>query len=199
MTPHGKLFNPAESHRLESPDRPKYMPADELVSRLRITPGMSIADIGAGTGYFALPLARAATPGKVYAVDLQPEMLEKLRAKLASADAPTNIELMQGSAVQTNLLSHSCDIALIANVWHELDGYDDTLREIARILKPHGRLAILDWRPDVTHPPGPPLDHRIAMDSVRESVENEGWTCHSAEPFGTYSYLVIAEPNAVAP
>jgi len=198
MTPHGRLFNPAESHRLESPERPKYMPAGELVSRLRISSGMTITDIGAGTGYFAIPMARAAAPGKVYAVDLQPEMLEKLRAKLESGDLhdpPKNIDLVQGSAVETKLADQSCDVVLIANVWHELDEYDSTLHEAARILKNHGKLAILDWRPDVDHPPGPPLDHRIAMETVRESIENEGWTCDSADSFGTYSYLVIAHPN----
>lgn len=168
------------------------MPADELLHRLQIAPTMTIADIGAGTGYFALPMARAAAQGKVYGVDLQPEMLEKLRAKLQADDAPKNIELVQGSADNTNLAGHSCDLVLIANVWHEIDDHPSALREADRILRAHGRLAILDWRPDVQQPPGPPLDHRIGMDQVRQSLETVGWTCDAADLFGTYSYLVIA-------
>jgi ubiquinone/menaquinone biosynthesis C-methylase UbiE len=194
MTNHrpGRLFNPAESHRLESPDRQRYMPTKELVSRLHIVPEMVIADIGAGTGYFALPMARAAATGKVYAVDLQLEMLDKLRVKLEADDAPSNIELVQGSAVQTNVGGHSCDLVLIANVWHELDDYQAALREVNRILKPNGRLAVLDWRPDGEHPPGPPLDHRVSMEQVCRTMASAGWICDSADHFGMYSYLVVA-------
>lgn len=190
---HGRLFDPAQSHRLENPERPKYMPVDELVSRLEIASGMTVGDIGAGTGYFALPIARVALPnGKVLAVDMQDEMLEKLRVKLDQPGVPRNIDLVQGSATGTNLPSHVCDAVLIANVWHELDDQAATLKEMARILKPHGRLAILDWRPDVEEPPGPPLHHRVGMEQVRASLEDGRWTCDSAGPYGTYSYLIMA-------
>jgi SAM-dependent methyltransferase len=197
--PHGhhhhhshKLFNPASAHKLEDPERLTWMPPDEVVAPLQLAFGNNVADIGAGTGYFALPIARAVAPGRVYAVDLQPEMLKLLDQKLGAPGAPDNIMLVQGDASATTLRDTSVDVALLANMWHEIDEHAPVLREIARILRPGGRLAILDWRPDVDRPPGPPIEHRISPNDVAHTLEQDGWRLMTNIRVGTYSYLVIA-------
>jgi FkbM family methyltransferase len=205
--PHGhrhhshKLFDPASAHKLEDPERPTWMPPSDVLSHLALKTANDVADIGAGTGYFAVPIARAVAPGQVYAVDLQPQMLKLLEQKLGAADpqdpqraaAPDNITLVEGDASATTLPDASVDVALLANMWHEIDDHALVLREVSRILRQHGRLAILDWRPDVDRPPGPPLEFRIAAAEVTRTLEQQGWRVTMNTGIGTYSYLLLAE------
>ncbi len=192
-----RLFKPSAAHKLEDPERLIWLPPNEVLEALSLRPGMNVADIGAGTGYFALPIALAILPGgKVFAVDLQPEMLDLLRAKLTGHAAPQNIILGEGSAAETHLARGTADLVLIANVWHELDDHAATLREAQRILAPGGQLAILDWRTDVTPPPGPPLHHRIAAEDVRTFLLGAGWSCGPLRHIGRYNYLVLCSPPA---
>ena len=189
-----KTFKASSAARLDDPERARWMPAGDAVEMLALRPGMQIAEIGAGTGYFSLPLAQAVGPaGKVWALDLQPEMLEILQAKLRQPGAPENIVTRQGEAISTGLADASCDIAFLANIWHELDDREGVLREMVRILKPDGRVAILDWRPDVERPPGPPLEHRVSAEEVAASLRTAGWNEVQVRPFGEFSYLVKAD------
>jgi ubiquinone/menaquinone biosynthesis C-methylase UbiE len=201
---HNRMFNPAESHRLEDPERLRFLPPTEVVAALELAPGMTVADIGAGTGYFALPVAQAILPGgRVFAVDAQREMLMRLDAKLRQIGASGNISLVAGEATNTTLPDASCDRILIANVWHELPDTAATLHEFARILRPNGRLALLDWRADVPSrpesrprqdddPPGPPREHRVSSADVANTLRTNGWKVLSQANVGEYSYLVIA-------
>lgn len=201
---HDRMFNTAESHRLDDPERLRFMPPTEVVNSLELAPGMTVADIGAGTGYFALPVARAISPGgRLFAVDVQREMLTRLDAKLRQIGASGNISLVEGDATGTALPDAGCDRVLIANVWHELPDHAGALCEFARILRPGGRLAILDWRTDVParskavprregDPPGPPAEHRISRDEVANTLRASDWDVLSQQNVGEYSYLVIA-------
>ena len=190
---HDRVFDPSQVHKLEAPERLRWLPPGEVLGWLELRPGMTVADIGAGTGYFAIPLARAIGPtGRVWAVDLQPELLEMLQGKLAKPDAPANIVTLEGTASSTELADSSCDIALLANVWHELDDPATALAELARILKPGGRIAVLDWRPDVERPPGPPLEHRLSAREVQRFFEDHGKRVNAVRNVGQYSYLVLA-------
>ena len=186
-----RTFRPAEAHKLEDPARLKWLPVDAILERLSLRPGLQVADIGAGTGFFAIPMARAVGPdGRVFAVDLQSEMLQLLRHKLTAGTG--NLETLEGSAHQSNLPGESCDLVLVANVWHELDDHPGALAEAARVLRPEGRLAILDWRADAVRPPGPPIDHRWPVEKTIHLLEQNGWTVHNYGAIGSYSYLVVA-------
>ncbi len=99
MTAHDRVFKPSEAHRLEDPERRVWLPPEEVLCRLRLHAAATVADIGAGTGYFALPLAKHVQ--RVMAVDMQPEMLQLLREKLAQPGAPNNVDLVQGAAANT--------------------------------------------------------------------------------------------------
>jgi ubiquinone/menaquinone biosynthesis C-methylase UbiE len=184
------MFRHEHAHMLDDPERQTWLPVAPLIRRLDIAPGMRIADVGAGTGYFALPMARAVAPGgQVFAVDIQPEMLEHLRSRL---EPGLPVTLVQGEATRTTLEDGAVNLALLANVWHEIDDRDASLTEMERILRPGGCLAILDWRPDVEHPPGPPTEHRIAASAVQSALRARRWKVEKPEPAGRFSYLVLA-------
>ena len=187
-----RVMSVAEAHRLDKPERLQWLPPDLVLSLLPLRAGITVADVGTGTGYFAIPIARAIScDGKVFAVDLQREMLSLLANKLIATDAPSNISLVQGSADATSLDSESCDLAFLANVWHEVPDHAGALREMNRILKAGGSLAILDWRTDVEHPPGPPLEHRIHAGEVRRYLVSHDWSCDPPTPVGRYCYIVL--------
>ena len=188
-----RTFDPRSSHKLEDPDRLKWLPREEVMASIGLVPGLVVADVGAGTGFFAIPFARViGNRGKVYAVDFQDEMLKKLNDKLSLPEAPTNIVALKGEALNTTLAKESCDVVFMANIWHELDDHPGVLREAKRLLRPGGRLAILDWRADLPSPPGPPASHRISQADVIDTLVKQGWlTLHSGH-VGTYSYLILA-------
>ncbi len=188
-----RTFDAGQAHRLEDPARLTWLPPDEVVRQLSVKPGAVVADIGAGTGYFALPIARAVgEAGSVFAVDFQSEMLSLIRAKLARTGSPSNIHVVEGEAARTTLPARSCDAVFMANLWHELDDYPGVLREVSRILRPRGTLAIVDWRADLPSPPGPPLEHRIPASRVQATLRENGWSVLKADRVGLYSHLILA-------
>ena len=169
------------------------MPPSEVIDRLDFKPGMVVADIGAGAGFFALPFARAVGPeGMVWAVDLQSAMLQILEEKLRQAGAPGNIGLREGHAANTGLPDGRCDLTFLGNIWHELDEPGAVLAEMRRILRPGGRVAILDWRTDVPYPPGPPPEHRVAPSQTEAMLRGDNWRNISFRHLGQYSYLLVA-------
>ena len=189
-----RVFKHSNAHKLEDPERLKWMPPAEVVSRLHLKHGDRIADVGAGTGYFSLPMANAVgADGHIFAVDLQQEMLDLLAKKLQRNESVANISLHRGPASKLPLPDSSVDVAFYANVWHEFDDGEDVLRESKRVTTGHGRIAVLDWRRDKESPPGPPQDHRIAADTLVDFLQKHG--CHQISCYnvGEYSYMITAE------
>jgi len=161
-----------------------------VIAALGVRPGDRIADIGAGTGYFALPLARAAgSTGKVWAVDAQAEMLALLKER---AGAESTIEPVLAEARATTLADSSCTLVFLANVWHEVSDRNAMVHEADRILKSGGRVAVLDWRPDVEPVAGPPLEHRLSPETARNDLLAAGFENVTARNVGAYSWLVMA-------
>jgi SAM-dependent methyltransferase len=187
-----RTFCSSEAAKLDDPHRLQWLPPAEILDRLFLRAGEDVADIGAGTGYFAIPMAARITPGKLYAVDLQPEMLDGLRVKLSAPDTPTNIRLLCGDASTTSLPGASVDLIFMANLWHELHDHSEVLREAERILRPGGRLAILDWRHDVSPPPGPPSEHRVSIQDAVRCLETNAWSVRKSQEVGMFSYLILA-------
>ncbi len=190
---HEKRMSASRADRLEDPARLVWLPPSEVLGALKLRDGETVADVGAGTGYFALPMARAVgAKGRVYAVDAQAEMLARLKEKLRDA-ALTNVELVQAEADRTALPASACDLFFLANVWHELDDHAATLGEARRVLTPHGRIAILDWRPDVEQADGPPLAHRLDSAHAIGHLRAAGFEPLAQTFTGRYSWLVQGE------
>ena len=188
-----RRFSPSQAHKLDARERKTWLPIDEVLSVLELHPGWSVADIGAGTGYFALPIAEAVgADGKVFAVDAEPEMLSHVQAKLASSSL-RNVDCKVGEASATGLFAGSCDLALLANLWHELEDIPAVIAEMRRILKGQGRVAILDKPPDLQQPPGPPIEHRLTKESVANALTATGFHVRSILEIGPFSYVVVAD------
>jgi ubiquinone/menaquinone biosynthesis C-methylase UbiE len=187
---HDKRFHASQAHRLDDPARLLWLPPDEVIAALGIEPGEIVADIGAGTGYFTLPLAWAVgSQGRVWAIDAQRKMLDILQKKLVDSAMP-QVFPMLAEAERTELPNAACTCVFLANVWHEFDDRLDVLRECRRILSPNGRIAILDWRPEVERIAGPPLEHRLAPSEAMDELRQVGFTELASSSIGKYSWLV---------
>lgn len=187
---HDRMFHHHNAHQLDSEERRAWLPPGEVLDALEIAAGMHVADIGAGTGYFAIPMAeRVTSRGRIYAVDIQPEMLALLEQKLPPSSP---VELIRGSAEATGLPDLSQNIVLLANVWHEIDDRAKALAEAERVLSWGGRLSIVDWRTDHTPPPGPPAEHRLAGTTVVDELRKAGWRGVTLRNVGSYAYLMTA-------
>ncbi|MBW3660894.1 MAG: methyltransferase domain-containing protein [Gemmatimonadetes bacterium] len=188
-----RLFDPVKSDKLEDPQRVHWLPSSAVLGRMGVERGWTIADVGAGTGYFARPLAEAVGPeGRVLAIDVQREMLARLLVKLAETEAPSNILPLPGDADALPIADDACDALLLANLWHELENGPKVAREARRVVRPGGRMAVLDWEP-VEPPPGPPLDHRVSADAARDVLAAAGWVPSAPSRVGPYSWLLLAD------
>lgn len=131
---------------LEREEREKEERTSLLIEELDLKPGMVVADVGAGSGYLSRHMAtRVAPDGRILAIDIQPEMLELLR-KTAEDPRYKNIEPMAGAVDDTRLPAGTVDLAIMVDVYHELEYPFEVLDSIVRALKPGGRVAFVEYR-----------------------------------------------------
>jgi precorrin-6B methylase 2 len=133
---------------LERPERAGEERPELLLSALELKPGMTVADIGAGTGYYAWRIAQRVGPGgTVYAVDIQPEMIGLLEEQM-SRRGTANVRAVLGTPTDPGLPRAGIDLAIMVDVYHELEYPYEMLAAIVRALKPGGRLAFVEFRAD---------------------------------------------------
>ena len=131
--------------RFESEKRENYAHRHEIVSALELTPGMSVADIGAGTGFFTQLFAEKVGPtGKVYAVDIAPRFLEHIAAE-AKKQGQNQVVTVLGSQDSTNLPRGSVNLVFLSDVYHHLEKPEKTLATIHQALRPGGRLVVIEF------------------------------------------------------
>ena len=151
---------------LEREEREREERTDLLLPMLEIKSGMAVADVGAGSGYFARRLAARVGPGgAVYAVDVQPEMVRMLEA-LARQPGLGQIKPVQGSATAVKLAAASIDLALMVDVYHELEFPHEVLASIVQALKPGGRVVFVEYRAEDASVPIKPL-HKMSEAQVK--------------------------------
>ena len=131
---------------LERPEREKEEDTAKLLPPLKIKPGDVVADIGAGSGYYAMKLSELVGPkGKVYAVDIQPEMLAIIKNRMKAAKV-TNIETIQNTETELKLPASSVDLLLLVDVYHEFSHPHEMTLEMVKALKPGGRMVFVEFR-----------------------------------------------------
>jgi predicted methyltransferase len=158
----------------DSPERDAWQKPAELVAALGIQPGVTVADIGAGTGYFEPHLAAAVgAEGRVIALDPEPAMVAHMQARF-EADPLPQVEVRQSEVVDTKLEAAEADLLLLVNTYHHITDRPAFFGALAATLKPGGRLAVVDYVPGST-PNGPPPAMRIAPDKVVEELAATGW------------------------
>lgn len=187
---HGKLFAPIDLGLLEGPDRDLWQLPDEIMDSLGIAEGSVVADIGAGGGWFTIRLARrVGVNGIVYAEDIQPPMLEATMRRVAR-EGLGNVRRVMGTSENPRLPAGAIDAALIVDTYHEFDRRDALLRNIAKSLKPNGRVGVVDFKRDGLGP-GPALEDRVDPDEVVRDAEAAGLRLVSRETFLPYQFLLV--------
>ena len=181
--------------RLEDPEREGWQKPDEVIQALAIKKGEVVADIGAGSGYFSVRLARAVGPeGRVLALDPDERLLDYLRRRLAEGNVQ-NVTARTVPRDDPELPEGSVDLAFLCNVYHHIDGRPDYLRRLRRALKPTGRLVIVDFYKKTT-PVGPPLGMRVDADTARRELAEGGFRVEDGPAFLPYQYVLVARPEA---
>ena len=132
---------------LEAPERVAGLKVDEVIARLRLKSGDVVADLGAGSGLFALPLAKAVAPaGKVYAVELDEGFLRHIGA-MAGEQRLTNVQTVLGKFTDPSLPARDVDVAFFHDVLHHVENRAAYLKSVAGYLKPGGRIAVIEFHP----------------------------------------------------
>jgi len=187
---HGKLFPPQDLGLLEGPDRDLWQLPDQIMDSLGMAEGSVVADIGAGGGWFTIRLARrVGANGIVYAEDIQPQMLEATMRRVAR-EGLRNVRRVLGTAEDPRLPEGTLDAVLIVDTYHELDNPDALLHNIAKALKPQGRVGVVDFKRDGLGP-GPSLDDRVDPELVVRDAEAAGLRLVRRETFLPYQFLLV--------
>lgn len=183
-------FDPRQKDQLLSDERTAALEPEKLLRKLGLRAGDTMADIGCGPGFFALPAARIVGKGGiVLAGDIQGEMLTSVRGR-AHEVGLSNIRVVKTSETEIPLPAESFDFVLLAFVLNELEHRATFLQRAARLLKPTGRVAVLEWERAET-PSGPPLEDRISRDELVEDAVAAGLRVREDGELGDGQYYYV--------
>jgi predicted methyltransferase len=186
---HQHPFRDAErwAHVFDDPRRDEWQKPHQVIQALKLAPDALIADIGAGTGYFAVRLANMVPNGRVYAVDVEADMVKYL-AERAKREKRGNLQAVQASAADPRL-PEKVDLILLVDVYHHVEERERYFRALRDSLKPGGRIAIIDFRLD--SPNGPPRAARIAPERVKRELQAAGYALAEEHGFLPYQYFLV--------
>lgn len=178
---------------LERAERVQEERTDLLLANLPLTPDSVVADIGAGTGYFSLPIAGRVPAGKVLAVDIQPEMLA-IVARRARAAGLTNVEPVQATETDPRLPAGTVDVVLMVDAYHEFSHPWEVMQGVVRGLKPGGRVVLIEYRAEDPEVPILPL-HKMTETQARREMKAVGLEWVETRDFlPQQHYMVFRKP-----
>jgi ubiquinone/menaquinone biosynthesis C-methylase UbiE len=179
---------------LDRPEREREEQPDRALDAIGVHAGDVVADVGAGTGYYTVRLARRVIPtGRVYATDIQAEMLTLLQARLAREHV-SGVKTVLATADDTGLPVSAIDLILLVDVYHELSEPQRVLQQLKRALRPGGRLVLLEYRKE---DPGIAIrpDHKMSVAEARLEVEHEGYKLDRVIDVLPMQHILIFRPN----
>jgi predicted methyltransferase len=194
--PKGRLFGTQDLGLLEAPDREQWQKPDQIMDAIGVAEGSKVAELGAAGGWFTLQLAERVGPnGRVYAEDIQGAMLDGISRRML-AENLVNVTTVLGTATDPHL-PYNLDAALISDAFHEMmDVPEDPqavvtlLRNVAKSLKPQGRLGIVDWTPG-NGGPGPIAANRVDPNVVIKAASAAGLQLIKREDFPPFVFLLV--------
>lgn len=188
----GRRFPAERWARLVSEERHALLDPQRFVDRLGVRPGDAVADLGAGPGFFTMPLAERVGPsGRVYAVDVSPEMVRILRER----GLPPQVHAEVSEENRFPIPDAVVAVALLGFVLHEISDPTPFLADVRRILAPGGRLVVLEWVPRVEDQ-GPPLHERLSVEASTRLLADSGFDVIERGEANASNYFLIAAPHA---
>lgn len=189
---HQHSFSNAQhwAKEFDDPKRDAWQKPHEVIGALAPKPDAIIADIGAGTGYFAVRFAHMVSKGRVYGVDTEPDMVKYL-AERAKREGLANLTAVQASPGDPNL-PEKADLVVLVDVYHHVDGRERYFRKLRASLRPGARVAIIDFRLD--SPEGPPKAARIAPERVKAELGRAGYGLEREHAFLPNQYFLVFRP-----
>ena len=182
----------------DDPKRDAWQKPKEVVAALELRPGMRVADLGAGTGYFSRWLSEAVGPtGTVFAVDPEPNLVGYLRTR-AEREHTDNVVPVLASFDNPRLPAGGVDIVLIVDTYHHIDDRLTYFRNLRRVLAPGGRVAVVDWQQGKL-PVGPPPEHKLARQLVVDEMQESGYRLVASPEVLEYQYFLVFTPSPVKP
>lgn len=188
-------FDTRKRNQLLSEEREEALKPEELLRSLGLKRGQTMADIGCGPGFFTVPAATIVGPsGLIIAGDVQGEMLSAVRSRVAEKGLE-NVRVVKTSDTEVPLPPATCDLVLLAFVIHEVPMRSRFLHRAARLAKPGGRIAVLDWEKHET-PAGPPLEDRITPEELIADASAAGLKLEEQRALNEDQYLCVFVPTA---
>ncbi|HET6373558.1 MAG TPA: methyltransferase domain-containing protein [Candidatus Polarisedimenticolia bacterium] len=182
----------------DDPSRAEWQKPESIPGLLGLKPGMTVADIGAGTGYFERYFATAVgAEGRVYAVDIEPKMVAYMQERARREKTPNVIPTL-GAPDDPKLPAASVDVVFICDTYHHLNDRTDYLRRLTGVLRPGGRVAVLDFHKREL-PVGPPVEHKLSREEVLAEFAEAGWGASGESDLLPYQYFLIFTPPPPAP
>ena len=189
---HEHSFDGAEkwAQEFDDPKRDAWQKPHEVIQALALKPDAVVADIGSGTGYFSVRFAHMVPKGRVYGVDIEPDMVKYL-ADRAKREGLKNLTAVTG-APDDPRLPEKVDLVVMVDVFHHIDDRERYFSKLHDSLKPGGRIAIIDFRMD--SPDGPPKSARITPDRVKAEFKRAGYALVQEHAFLPNQYFLIFQP-----
>lgn len=174
----------------DDPERDAWQKPHEVIRALALKPDAVVADIGSGTGYFAVRFAHMVPKGRVYGVDTEPDMVKYL-AERAKREGLRNLISSKAEAGNPRL-PEKADLVILVDVYHHIDRREGYFGKLRDSLKSPGRVAIIDFRMD--SPVGPPKSARIAPEQVKKELKQAGYVLDGEHGFLPNQYFLVFRP-----
>lgn len=185
---HHRFDDPeAWARRFDDPARDAWQKPEEVVAALALAPDAKVADVGSGTGYFSVRLARQVPQGHVYGSDLESTMVDYLNQR-AEREGLRNLSSVVASADDAKL-PEPVDLVLIVDTYHHLDAREAYFTRLSDSVKPGGRLAIIDFTSDSSM--GPPREVKVPQAQVQAELERAGWVLEKTHAFLPEQFFLV--------